>query len=91
MSGTDDARPPKPPDRAPVERLRRLLEDDRAAGVDFDAAWARALAVLQLDASWRRALTWSREAWSDAYDARPPAGRHGAAWALGDDERTMAA
>jgi hypothetical protein len=61
----------------PTERLRELLERERAMGASFDAAWPRAVGKTTARVSsrerdaWRAALEWSRAAWRRAYDLEP--------------------
>jgi hypothetical protein len=68
----------RPPDRAPVEALRRRLELARDAGDAFEVAWPTAIeaTVAELRGrfereSWRVALDETRRAWEAAYAGAP--------------------
>jgi hypothetical protein len=68
------------PDRRPAIRLRRLLEDDRRLGLDFDSIFQEDV-KLALDgiglrgmdrAEWHLALWATREQWRAGYERTTP-------------------
>jgi hypothetical protein len=73
-----------------ADRLRGLLEAERAAGADFDRAWPAAVAAAleraptrrQRD-TWRAAFEQTREAWRRAYLGEQAGRPEGAIGAVG--------
>lgn len=60
----------------PAETVRESLTASRAAGLDFDAAWLAALALVPAvdreSTSWRTVILGSRTTWRRAYLRVPP-------------------
>jgi hypothetical protein len=73
----NDYTPPKPPDTAPLVRLREHLQAARARDEAFAHTWSPAVA-LALEGlrgpdrrEWATAIARTRETWQNAYERRP--------------------